>query len=229
MEPQQVIDRYTQLAPGYDRVVTLWAKLAFFPMDRYRRAAVGEMNVGPGDTVMEIGCGTGLNFALIQDRIGPEGRLIALDYTPAMLEQAAKKVDAHGWRNVTFIQGDAAEVGSLVSGPVDGAISTACLSIVPDWERAIAGAAGLLRPGRRFVVLDFLSMKPAGPMGIFSPLVEWWIRHYGFADPAVDYSEVRPWKATMEKYLANVSYREMYFGMGFLCYGEKPRDAQAGG
>ncbi len=45
--------------------------------------------------------------------------------------------------------------------------------------------------------------------------------HYGFADPAVDFTEVRPWKETMEKYLTNVRYREMYLGTMFLCHGEK--------
>ncbi len=221
MDPEMVLDRYTKVAPRYDRVTSLWAKVAFFPIERYRRQAVEAMSVGRGDTVLEIGCGTGLNFPYIQERIGPEGRLIALDYTPAMIEQAARKIEENGWENVQFVRGDAAEVDKLVSGPVDGAISTACLCIVPGWERALAGAAALLRPGGRLVLLDFATMKLGGPLQPLSPLVEWWTRHYGFADPAVDLAEVRPWKATMGKYLTRVSYREMYFGTMFLCHGEK--------
>jgi demethylmenaquinone methyltransferase/2-methoxy-6-polyprenyl-1,4-benzoquinol methylase len=221
MNPATVLERYTKVAPRYDGLVSFWAKMAFFPIERYRREAVEAMNVGQGDTVLEIGCGTGLNFPYIQERIGSGGRLIALDYTPAMIEQAARKVEENGWRNVEFVRGDAAEVEKLVTGPVDGAISTACLCIVPGWERAIAGAAALLRPGGRLAVLDFATMKPGGPLRLASPLVDWWTRHYGFADPAVDFTEVRPWKATMEKYLTNVSYREMYLGTMFLCHGEK--------
>ncbi|KKL88157.1 hypothetical protein LCGC14_1927530 [marine sediment metagenome] len=221
MDPENVLDRYTRIAPRYDGLGSFWAKVAFFPIERYRREAVQAMNVGEGDTVLETGCGTGLNFPYIQERIGPRGRLIALDYTPAMIEQAERKVGENSWRNVQFVQGDAAEVDKLVTGPVDGAISTACLCIVPGWEQAIAGAAALLRPGGRLVVLDFVTMKPKGPLRLTSPLVDWWTRHYGFADPAVDFAEVRPWKTTMEKYLTNVSYREMYLGTMFLCYGEK--------
>lgn len=71
------------------------------------------------------------------------------------------------------------------------------------------------------MVLDFATMKPRSPLRLLSPLVEWWTSHYGFADPAVDFSEVRPWKRTMERYLTNVFYREGYFGTMFLCYGEK--------
>jgi len=221
VKQEHVLNRYTKLAPRYDGLVSRWAKVAFIPLDRYRRQAVEAMNVGAGDTVLEIGCGTGLNFPYIQERIGPDGRLIALDYTPAMLEQAAMKAEEQGWRNVQFVQGDAAEVEKLVAGPVDGVISTACLCIVPGWEQAIAGAAGLLRPGGRLVVLDYLTMKPKGPLRVLAPLVEWWTGHYGFADPAADFSEMRPWRATMEEHLTNVSYSEIYFGTTFLGYGEK--------
>jgi len=138
-----------------------------------------------------------------------------------MMEEAAKKIAANGWRNVEFIRGDAAEVSHLVSEPVDAVISTGCLCIVPGWERAIAGATDLLNPGGRLVVLDWSTLKPKGPMQVVSPLVEWWIKHYGFVDLAVDFTEVRPWKRTMEKYLARVSYRESFFGTTFLCHGEK--------
>lgn len=221
MNPEQVLQRYTMVAPRYDGLVSFWAKVVLFPIERYRREAAEALKLREGNTVLEIGCGTGLNFPYIEERIGPGGRLIALDYTPAMLELAARRCNENEWQNVDFVRGDAAEVDSLVSGPVDAAISTACLCIVPGWERAIAGAASLLRSGGRLVALDFLTMKPRGPLRIVSPLVEWWTKHYGFADPDVDFAEERPWKETMEKHLTNVVYREMYFGTMFLCYGEK--------
>lgn len=221
MEPENVLHRYTNVAPGYDTAVSFWAKVAFFPIERYRREAVEAMAVGQGDSVLEVGCGTGLNFPYIQEQIGPGGRLIALDCTAAMLEQAKRRVEANRWGNVEFVRGDAADAEKLAIGPVDSAISTVCLCIVPAWERAIAGMAALLPRGGRVVILDFLSMKPRGPLRLMSPLAKWWTRHYGFADPEVDFAEVRPWKATMEKYLTRVSYREMYLGTMFLCYGEK--------
>lgn len=219
MDPDEVINRYTKAAPKYDRVVSHSAKAVFYPLDRYRREAVEAMKLQTGDTVLEIGCGTGLNFPYIEERIGAGGRLVGLDYTPAMLEEARKKAGERGWKNIEFIRGDAAEVARLVSGPVDAALSTACLCIVPSWEKAIAGAASLVRTGGRLVILDFLTTRPKGPLALFSPLVRLWTRHYGFADPDVDFRDVRPWKATMERYLKDVVYREMYFGTMFLCHG----------
>lgn len=221
MDPDRVKDRYSAVASRYDRLLSFWARAVFFPIDRYRREAVDTLNLRAGDAVLEIGCGTGLNFGLIEETIGPDGRLIALDYTPAMIAEASKKVRRQGWTNVEFVEGDAAEVASLVTGPVDGVISTACLSIVPGWRRAITGAASLLRPGGRLAILDFLSTKPGGPLRVFSPLVDWWTRHYGFADPEEDFGDRRPWRAVMEEHLSNVIYREMYMGTVFLCHGER--------
>jgi ubiquinone/menaquinone biosynthesis C-methylase UbiE len=221
MNPENVLKRYTNVAPRYDRIVNLSARLTFYPLERYRQQAVQALGLREGDTVLEVGCGTGINFRYIQERIGASGQLVALDYTPAMLEEAEKKANENGWRNVEFVQGDAAAVERLVAGPVDAALSTACLCIVPGWQEAIAGVASLLRPGGRLAVLDFLSMTPRGPLRLLSPLVDWWTRHYGFADPDVDFREERPWKEAMGRYLTNVVYREMYFGTMFLCYGEK--------
>jgi demethylmenaquinone methyltransferase/2-methoxy-6-polyprenyl-1,4-benzoquinol methylase len=183
---------------------------------------VAEANIGEGDTVLDLGCGTGKNFPFIEERIGPGGRLIGLDYTPAMLEQAARRVDEGGWKNVELLEGRAEEVDRVVEGPVDGALSWCCLSIVPGWERAIAGTASLLRAGGRFTVYDMRTTKASGPLRWpLTRLVEWWVNHYGVGDVDVDYAVVRPWKATMAKYLTNVTYEEMGFGTLFKCSGER--------
>ena len=217
MEPEAVQDRYTKLAPNYNRMMSFWA-----PLDRWRRRAVAETNIDAGDTVLDIGCGTGLNFPFIEERIGPGGKLIGLDYTPAMLEQAARRVDEGRWKNVELLEGKAEEADRLVNGPVDGVMAWCCLSIVPEWERAIAAAAGLLRAGGRFTVYDMRTTKVKGPLGWpLTRFAEWWVSHYGVGDPEVDYAVAKPWKATMARYLTVVAYQEMGFGMLFRCTGER--------
>ncbi len=218
MEPEAVQDRYTKLAPHYDRMMSFWA-----PLDRWRRRAVAETNIRKGDTVLDIGCGTGKNFPFIEERIGPAGKLIGLDYTPAMLEQAARRVDEGRWKNVDLIEGQAEDVDRLVEGPFDGALSWCCLSIVPDCDRAIAAAASLLRPGGRFTVYDMRTTRAKGPLGWpLTRFAEWWVNHYGTGDPEADYAVAKPWKATMAKYLTGVTYREMAFGTLFRCTGQRP-------
>ena len=218
MEAEVVRDRYTKLAPGYDRMMSFWA-----PVDRWRRRAVAETKIGEGDTVLDIGCGTGKNFPFIEERIGPSGSLIGLDCTPAMLEQAARRVEEGRWENVELLEGRAEEVGQMVEGPVDGVMSWCCLSIVPEWERAIAAAVGVLREGGRFTVYDMRTTKARGPLGWpLTRFVQWWVNHYGVGDVKVDYAVARPWRETMAKYLTDVGYREMGFGTLFTCSGARP-------
>src|SRR5207249_3037114 len=69
--------KYEQLAPAYDRLVRLTARM--------RRLAVERLELRQGDDVLDVGCGTGLSFPLIEERIGAEGRLIAVDLSPDML------------------------------------------------------------------------------------------------------------------------------------------------
>lgn len=212
---------YAARAPGYDRLAALFAKIALYPVERHRRRAVEALHLREGDTVLDLGCGTGLSFSYLQKRIGSRGRIIALDYTGAMLEQAAKKAEKQGWQNVTLVQGDAAKVKDLVATPVNAALSAFCLSLVPGWQKAIAGTVELLQTGGVFVVLDWRTMKAQGPMRALSPVLEWLTKRYGLADPSVNFSEERPWCDVMGTHLTGVTYQDMHMGTTFLCAGAK--------
>lgn len=61
-----------------------------------------------GDLVVDIGCGTGLNFPWLQEAVGPQGSIIGVDLTNAMLEQARLRVAKEGWKNIELVQADAA-------------------------------------------------------------------------------------------------------------------------
>lgn len=212
---------YETHASSYERLASLFALVAFYPVQRYRSKAIELLELKEGDAVLDMGCGTGLSFDAIEERIGPSGRLIGLDYTEAMLAEAAKRAEERGWQNIEFVQGDAANVAELVATPVDAVVSAFCLSLVPGWQQAIAGIAGLLSEGGRFVVLDWRTMKARGPMRVLSPVLEWLTKRYGLADPSVNFSGERPWRAVMEKHLAEVSYRETHFGTTFICTATK--------
>jgi ubiquinone/menaquinone biosynthesis C-methylase UbiE len=102
--------------------------------------------------VVEIACGTGLNFSLIEQVIGPDGRIIDVDLTDAMLAQAQARIVTNGWSNISLVQADAAEFDFPTE--VDAILSTYALSQVPECRDVIArGAAALSREGR-WVVLD---------------------------------------------------------------------------
>ena len=69
---------------------------------RYRHMIVDELPLSRGDTVIDAGCGTGLCFELLQERIGPEGVLVGVDAAPDMLQLAAERVAERGWSNVVL-------------------------------------------------------------------------------------------------------------------------------
>ena len=160
-----IIDIYRQRAKGYDAS-------GISSLETWRKEAVKLLKLERGDLVVDIGCGTGLNFALVQEAIGPEGRIIGVDLTDAMLDQARLRVAAHGWKNVELVQSDATQYAFPTQ--VDGILSTFALTFVPDCERVIQNGCRALAPGRQWVVLDM-----AWPSGW--PL--WW-RHLLFFFPS---------------------------------------------
>ncbi|RRJ31192.1 methyltransferase domain-containing protein [Halocatena pleomorpha] len=73
----------------------------------WRARAVDALELSRGDTVVEVGCGTGANLPLLRERVGASGRVVGVDLTPAMLQRARRRVDRAGWDNVTLLRGDA--------------------------------------------------------------------------------------------------------------------------
>src|SRR3990172_4348089 len=113
IELRKVQRLWTRWAGIYDLRVRL-----FF---RWRKVAVDALRPRPGDTVLDLACGTGLNFPHIIGRLGPEGRLVGVDLTRAMLKQARRKVARHRWGGVAMVEGDAATL-PLVSDSCDAVI-----------------------------------------------------------------------------------------------------------
>jgi ubiquinone/menaquinone biosynthesis C-methylase UbiE len=177
----------------------------------YRRKAVDALRLRPGDTVVEIGCGTGLNFDLLQQRIGPRGQIVGVDLTPEMLSKARERVMRRGWSNVRLIQSDASEFE--FPRPVEGVISTLALTLVPEYDRVIENAARALVKGRRLVILDFkLPNWPTWLIDLFVVIA----RPFGVTQ---DLGVRHPWES-VEGHLHTVLFEEHYFGGIYICAGE---------
>ncbi len=133
-----------------------------------RRAAIDGLRLRAGDRVLDVGCGTGLNLPYLDSAIGAAGEVVGVDASGAMLRQARRRVDRHGWSNVTLVEGDAGLLDSLVTGDFDAVLFTYSLSVIGDWRGAWARAWTRLRPGGRVAVVD--TSLPVGPWRLLSPL-----------------------------------------------------------
>ncbi|HEX3307506.1 MAG TPA: methyltransferase domain-containing protein, partial [Streptosporangiaceae bacterium] len=103
---EHLIETYRKKAKHYDITSRLYPAPCY-PQRTQRLRAVHALGLRPGDTVVDIACGTGLNFPLLEKVIGPGGRIVGVDLTDAMLARAQDRIKANGWSNVSLVQADA--------------------------------------------------------------------------------------------------------------------------
>jgi ubiquinone/menaquinone biosynthesis C-methylase UbiE len=187
-----MLERYTAVAPIYDLVSAEW------PVYRAGRLhGIPLLQLAEGHTVLDIGCGTGLNFPHLLKAVGPRGRVVGVDASAHMLRAARRRARRAGARNVHLVCGDATAFGTLARQlPVpargtDAVLFTYSLSLMRPWQAAWAAAIGLARPGARIVVVDMAI--PAGRARVLAPLARL-ACHLGGADITA-----HPWSRLAEQ------------------------------
>lgn len=144
----------------YGRWASLYDRLARFPIaiGPVREATVDALGLDRGDTVVEMGCGTGANLPLLRDAVGPEGTVIGVDYTRATLNRAAVSLDrsgtssGQGYDDVQLVHGDVTALP--VDGPVDAILATFVVGMLDTPAAVIDDWWELLAPGGHLVLCN---------------------------------------------------------------------------
>ena len=121
-------------------------ELALF--EPVRERAIELLRIGSGDTVLDIGCGTGLSFPAIEKSIGPSGAIVGIEQSPEMLNLARARATENGWQNVTLLS------ASVEDAKIPLAADCALFHFTHDIMRtpkALANIVSHLKPGARVV------------------------------------------------------------------------------
>ena len=137
----------------YGRWARAYDWLATAPgVDSWRERAADALALDPGDTVVEMGCGTGANVSHLRERVGAEGTVVGIDLTRGMLRRAGERVGRAGRENVHLVHADARR--PPIDGPVDAVLATFVVGMFLDTRPVVERWIDTLAPGGRIALLN---------------------------------------------------------------------------
>jgi SAM-dependent methyltransferase len=119
-------------------------------------------NLRPGEVVVDLGSGGGLDVFLAATKVGPTGKAIGIDMTPEMLARARANAERQGFNNVEFHEATIDRL-TLADSSVDCVISNCVINLAPDKQAVLREIARVLKPGGRVAVSDIALKKPLPP------------------------------------------------------------------
>jgi ubiquinone/menaquinone biosynthesis C-methylase UbiE len=202
--------RYDRIAP----FISVFDRLFFVPRD-FRRDAVARLGLRTGDSVLDIGCGTGVNLSGLRRAVGPAGHVFGVDISRRMLHKAKALRAAQRWRNVELSECDAADY--VAPRPLDGVLMSLSYNTMSHHRSVLRHAWRQLRPGGRLVIMDAKIPDGFGE-ALMLPFSLWLMRHTMLGNPLI-----KPWRevATLT---GQVDMSERLFGSYYICRAIKPLD-----
>ena len=211
LNTEDVRRRYRHLAPFYDLSLIPFRALG----DRRNRSlAIQALKLRRGDTVVDLGCGTGMNIPLLVEQVGPNGRVIGVDLSAEMVSRAEQRVRRLGAENVELIVADLRKWEP--PRRINAALATFALEMIPEYDDVVRSAARQLCPQGRLVCYG-LKHPERWPNWLVALAIAL-LKPFGVSR---DYESFRPWES-MRHHLRLVEYREQMLGAAYVCSAEAP-------
>ncbi len=196
------IRSYRELAEGYD--ASCWT------VEPGRVEAIALLDLRPGQTVLDVACGTGKSFPTLAQAVGPTGRVIGVEQSPDMARIAQQRIDELGLKNVRQIVAPVEE--AVIDGPVDALFFHYTHDVLRT-PPALARVFGAARPGARVVLVGF--KLPTDWRAVFNP----WFRHRAKGYLSTFEGSHAPWSHLL-RYVPDLKIeRERFLGSGYVATG----------
>ena len=214
---KQVEDVYQKNAKTYDLAVKIFYPLIGLKIDEYRKKAVDCLNLNNGDLVVDLGCGTGLCFPLLMEKIGPNGKLLGVDISTEMLSVAEERVKSAGWSNVELIHSDIEEFE--FPAEINGLISTGVFGYLGERTKVLEKIYKSLVNNGKVVIVD--GKRPQKWPSLLFKLFVKLSSPYGLTESYFDNNTPE----IVARLFQNVTFEDMYGGLLYITSGEKDEKA----
>jgi SAM-dependent methyltransferase len=183
----------------------------------YRALAVERLALRPGETVIDLGCGTGLSLPLLAPAVGGQGRVIGLDASPDMLALSRRRIEAGAWRNVELVEAFAHQFRP--ESPVDAVLACNVNQLIASREM-MEQALSWLRPGGRIVAAGGKGGRGLGGLAVavFVYTTVWLFQRERTAARWILHP--RPW-FVLEELLPSLEVETLRGGTTFIARGVK--------
>lgn len=152
----------------YDKLSVIYDYISNWYYKKARNYAIEELELKKGQTVLNLPCGTGVNFKYFNEYLNNSGLIIGIDLSSGMLDKAKQKIEKSGWTNIDTELKNATKIDQeWLNGysnekiTVDAVFCDLGLSGLPEWQNIIDNMISILKPKGRIVILDWYLEKPS--------------------------------------------------------------------
>jgi len=179
----------------------------------YRARAIQFLDLTPEARVLDVACGTGLNFKLLQGYLQNRGKLVGVELSEKTLQLAHRRVKKHGWTNVELVEQNAADFES--DAQFDAALCTFAIEIIPPYRETLDAMLRVVKPGGR---IAFIGLKDSSHHVFrkLNPIFRWVSVLIGGID--MD----RNVRAYLHTHSREVAFEECFGGFYYILAIEKP-------